>query len=452
MIKQSNPSSVESARINMNTLYQRKILNPNLTIIEYLQSFLEYVLIFLIIVSCNSVYIWSSNFEIDFNELIIWPLAILLIISFIDSNLENKMFKYSIYIVVFINIFQMWFVKLRYFDKDMIPYYTKYVLFISMMIIYLTNLKIQNKFSIIINRFVNVMVTLSIISILFWTFGSILHWIDSSGKVLLYWGGDRDINSYFNLYFETQTESFFGIKVVRNSGIFSEGPMHAVALLSTLIIQLFILNKRLDWRTAVLSTAIFSSMTTSGVAVLAIMIVLKIYVASHSKISKLFRSTRKKAVLIIAVTLLVIMAYLFLKNKYGTGSYNTRLDDYRAGLKAWKQSIIFGREFGNMDPIIQYMSDFRMSNTGYSNSIVLILVQGGLFYASFYLLPILMVVYRAFEQKIQSLIIAMLLFVALLTILIFHETYFAMFFLSMFWVICLSLSSHIQTANAKGDE
>ena len=58
----------------------------------------------------------------------------------------------------------------------------------------------------------------------------------------------------------------------------------------------------------------------------------------------------------------------------------THLDDFRAGFLAWLDSPIIGNGF-DYEPAVQgYLSDYRLSNPGLSNSFAYILATGGLAY------------------------------------------------------------------------
>jgi len=407
---------------------------------NFIQTLFDYLLICFVIVSCNSIFLWSKDFHFNVSDGLVWPLLTLVLISFLNLDPQQKLVKQSIYIIVGINIFQLWFVKLRNFNDDLTPYFLKYILFISLLIIYMVNCRLQGHLFIFIERYINLTVLLAVISLFFWLLGSVLHIIKPSGKVVNDWGGGQSINSYFNLYFEPQAEWFHDLKLIRNSSIFTEAPMYAVVLLSAIIIYLFVFNRRYNWKMAFLSLAVLSSLTTSGVLIVFIIHILKFF--KYSFIINLWLEKRRWTLVIstLSLVLLGVLAYVFSRNKFGSGSYNTRLDDYVAGFKAWRESVIFGHEYGEMKPIIKHMSEFRKSNTGYSNSLMLILAQGGLFWASFYLLPIFLVIYRAVEKNLHSLFYGMILLIVLLAILIFHDTYYAMFLLALIWVRYLSLS------------
>ena len=80
----------------------------------------------------------------------------------------------------------------------------------------------------------------------------------------------------------------------------------------------------------------------------------------------------------------------FFYDKQGSNSYNIRNDDYTAGFSAFKDNPTFGSGYLNNNGVVKYMSDYRMYNTGLSNSFIIVLVQGGIYLIIFYLAPLLL--------------------------------------------------------------
>ena len=89
-----------------------------------------------------------------------------------------------------------------------------------------------------LDTFVKIILIFAIVSLIFWTFGSILKVVHPTNVVINNWNGGLPTPSYFNLYFETQGIHFFGTTIIRNSGMFAEAPMWSLMLSSALIIHL----------------------------------------------------------------------------------------------------------------------------------------------------------------------------------------------------------------------
>ena len=80
-------------------------------------------------------------------------------------------------------------------------------------------------------------------------------------------------------------------------------------------------------------------------------------------------------------------------------SWKTRSDDYAAGFRAWMHSPIWGNGFNNFDSVKYYMSSFRRDNLGFSNSLFVVLVEGGILLLSVYALPAITCIYNAIKQN-----------------------------------------------------
>jgi len=85
----------------------------------------------------------------------------------------------------------------------------------------------------------------------------------------------RQINSYFNLHFDTQKMGIGGFTLIRNSGIFCEAPMYAIILLVTFMFQLFIDEIEFSKRNFyILVVTIITTVTTTGIICTSLMLFL----------------------------------------------------------------------------------------------------------------------------------------------------------------------------------
>ena len=225
----------------------------------------------------------------------------------------------------------------------------------------------------------NIVLIIASVSLFFWIFGSLLGVLNPSGIEYTTWivdGRETAINKYYNLYFETQTQNFFGAKIMRNSAIFTEGPMCSFMFCYAIFIELF-KKKHTDYKKIILlSIAVLSTFSTTGyVIVIAALFIKYMLTRTHNKLEFILRIVLIPVVLIAVV---IVFEYL-LESKLETTSGSTRIDDFVAGLCAWRDQPLMGNGFNNSTSIIQYMSTNRMNNTGLSNSLVQMLAYGGLY-------------------------------------------------------------------------
>lgn len=116
------------------------------------------------------------------------------------------------------------------------------------------------------------------------------------------------------------------------------------------------------------------------------------------------------------VVLLVggITLYLY-NNKVDTSSYSARLDDYYAIFLSWKDSLFIGNGYRDSSYIQEYMSNFRIRNTGLSNSLV-VLSQCGIYLFILYLIPLIKsIIYSVKTKKYNILIFCIVMVILFIT-------------------------------------
>ena len=104
--------------------------------------------------------------------------------------------------------------------------YVTIVFLLLVLLIHLVNT--LGDLHLLVNAFVLTVVCGACISLLFWFFGSIVHLINPSGTIDLFWGTEQTVNNYYGLYFEPQySDTFIGRfhLTCRNSFIYPEAPV-----------------------------------------------------------------------------------------------------------------------------------------------------------------------------------------------------------------------------------
>lgn len=238
-------------------------------------------------------------------------------------------------------------------------------------------------------------------SLVMWLFCSVLGLIPPTDVVFTSWNDtaflDAPINSYFGIYFETQSRAVFGTEMVRNSAIFTEGPMASLHFSLALLVEV-LLKKKCDNRVlALLTVAIFSTMSTTGYLVIlfAALVMLVSYLGSKGWLTKRVLWVAASAATVVGVAALAVI----LKEKLGTVSGSIRFDDMRAGALAFFDHPIVGNGFNNLPAIQRHMSSWRFYNVGFSSGLLWILSDGGLWLGLVHLLPILWAAMAGVRQK-----------------------------------------------------
>lgn len=342
---------------------------------DKLNIILQYLLVFFIILDSRSVF---SHF-VDGNLGKFFTISIVLIsllIFFLNYNYRVKkrglvfLVFYLIYIMIFffinVNTYQISFLNIFLF------------LFPLLFLIFCVYSKkeIENLFK----AYVNIVIVIASISLIFFCLGSLSNIIPTNVTKVIDWGKNTTINGYFYLHFNTQTTVMFGKTMLRNTSIFVEGPMFALHLMFGMALSLFFNKKIINKYSIIFGISILSTLSITG---------LLFYLFSLFYKYTFFNKSKMKIIILPIVFLIIlIVGTTFFNDKQGSNSYNIRNDDYVAGFNAFKDYPAFGSGYLNNSIVVKYMSDYRMYNTGLSNSFIIVLVQGGIYLIVFYLLPI----------------------------------------------------------------
>ena len=190
---------------------------------------------------------------------------------------------------------------------------------------------------------------------------------------------------------------------MRNTGIFVETPMYSLILILAIsYYEFFIENQEKNSLLirAILIITLLTTFSTTGYLLLIIIYLYKVFRYLMRKNSRSLKNNSLKYIVIVISIIAVALCAFLLVNRLRTSSGSTRVDDYVASYKAWiNSSIIKGVGFGNEDTIKLYMSDFRKDNQGLSNSLMVIIAEGGLYLLLIYFIPFLISSISFYKQK-----------------------------------------------------
>ena len=382
----------------------------------------------LIVITTNSIYVNTG----DSNKLIpILALVVIIatVLELISSKINYNYFKIIlttvlIYLVVCItNIFIS-------FNSLSINEILFYFVIAPLMLILLMFKNFNDRLFDFLNTFVKIILIFAIVSLIFWAFGSILKVVHPTNVVINNWNGGRPTPSYFNLYFETQGIHFFGTTITRNSGIFAEAPMWSLMLSSAFIIQELFLENSIK-RLSLLTLTILTTVSTTGIFVIGILLIYRVLMLKKS----LF-----KYVSLITIPIIIYALLQVWEEKSDSISASIRFDDYIAGFLAWRANFFFGSGLTlGLKAIESNMNTLIRTNLGYSNSLFVILAQGGVILGIFYLYPVISVLIKkgvSIDTKMFALLFIILLFTA-----IFIDTPLFILFIGIFYALILNRES-----------
>lgn len=225
----------------------------------------------------------------------------------------------------------------------------------------------------VLQAFSNIVFILAGISLVLYVFGPLLGIISPTGRYAFHWAYNRSCNTYFNLLYESQN---YGYSIfTRNCGIFAEAPMYNMVLCISLAYELFLSKKTSLLKQVVLSVAVISTLTTTGLICILLIGLLKYMLLLSGKRG----FTIGKVVLPVVVVLVIIVALNLLEMKAGStiglNSTSTRSDHLSACLKAFFSHPFLGVGFNNEDAVLA-LSQYKV---GISVGLAYLLATGGIF-------------------------------------------------------------------------
>lgn len=354
---------------------------------------LEYFLALLIILDCNSVYVNNINSNI------IGSSTIFIIFSLIILQLKINKFKLKnyIFLICLLTIYFIIFIFNNVTSELLFSFISKFfvILFLItlLFLVYSENGKGLRLFYCISN----IMTFLGAVSICFWLLCSVFKVLPLNNIVYINWGGYHNINGFYDIYYETQPINFFGYNGYRNTGIFTEAPMFNLCLSIALLFEFF-LRERLNLKKiAILSMTIITTFSTTGYIVLMMCIGAQV-IKNRNSNTKYMRVIK---ILFIMLTILIssgILYYLII-DKMATDSFYVRIGKYISEFNIWKENVLFGSGYGN-------------NEAGSSNSLMVILADGGVWLFVIYIIAILeFILYRKNTNGIYFGVVFLFLFI-----------------------------------------
>lgn len=241
-------------------------------------------------------------------------------------------------------------------------------------------------------KYSNIMVLLALVSLVYWIFGSNLEIIQPTMYIPNSWKGNGVdlIPTYHLLYFETQETSFMGYDIVRNSGIFNEGPMHNMALCTALSMELFLRPIKSVWRIVILSVTILTTFTTTGILFLGLMAAWVIFK---------FFSHRGRILLIAILPVLAIVMMIFSnlviedkESSKGEESVKVRVLDIETCIEIGLENPILGQGL-----FTQKLGENQGGFYGFSNSLFTLFADGGFYTVFLYIAALVLIPLRYYS-------------------------------------------------------
>lgn len=345
---------------------------------EKLSHFCNYLLATMLILNCQSVYQNSLDRNYHIYEITFAAIIIGSIVQISVWGMKESVFKELVLFAALYYLYLLLFMFFSVSSDEIISFISRFSVLPFVALYFETNAAYKEKVF-FFKSFINIAVLISVISLVFYVFGTLCHLIPSTGYVNFEWGSNYRVISYFNLYYEIQWVDWIGFALKRNTACFVEGPMFCLVLIFSLLFYYRFANDVHipKWKQITLILAVISTFSVSGL----------LFIILIGFITLLQKRNWKALTLIFGVPIILIVGIFFYLKKASTGSFSYRMDDYVAGLKTWLDYPIFGSGFNNFDALISNMS--RSNMTGFSNSVFAILGQGGIVLFALYIIPTL---------------------------------------------------------------
>ena len=367
-----------------------------------IRYFCEYMLILLVVLECNSTYRCvfgrpNLPYELKVSSLVFGAL-LLFALLWEDKRRCKYVFESSILICAIL-LFEILFLFFNVINTiAVLSYMLEYLMFLPLMIIIFKIYHGMGEAYRLLYLLTNIVYILACCSLVIWIMAIVLGMLPPVAQIQVDWALARDARNYYNLGFFWQTEKipFIGSSILRNTGIFPEAPMYNIFLNTALYTELFLKNKTKWVKCLLLSFTVFTTIGTIGILLCILGWGIRFFISK--------KNVKLKRAGYGIVFMLGAAGGLLLRQKWNLsqGSFATHIDDYLASFKAWMVNPIIGCGYENELFIQQYMSEFRIFNPGLSNSIAVVLAEGGLVLFTFFLIPFILVIVssmKAGEKK-----------------------------------------------------
>lgn len=330
---------------------------------------LEYLLVILLIVEFNTPYIQFHIVSASISVAV--ALLLVLLCTF---NKKNKKGIVITLALIMGGLPLVFFVERGF----LFPYIKIFLIIFPLSYLFLSNIQDPIKIQNLLIKFSDIIIVISIISLFFWTLGSVMGKLGPNLWVPNDWAGPRMIPSYYGVYFETQEAGSMGGTFVRNTGIFNEAPMYNMILCFGLSIEYFVREKKNKIRLFVYILTILTTLSTTGLFYILI-------VLSYKQIELLWKKNRLVLMVgaILLLTAFVIISSFLMDSKVengGEGSVTRRGED-----------ILMCINVGLANPVLG-VGLFHDSNLEYgtSNSLFTLFAHGGFYVLSLYVISLLL--------------------------------------------------------------
>lgn len=354
---------------------------------------LEYLLCILIIINCRTVFVHIPETKIT--DIINVLIVIVIILLTCFSILKKKSKKTILAMYIYMFYIGLYFILNVNISK--ISFIIKFLIIIPLIYYYFVSMDKEERKR-LLKKYFKIMYLIAIMSLIFYTIGSLMNIITVNTKILMEWGNIQEIEGYFGLHFNTQKTHIFDNYVLRNTSIFTEGPTFALQLIIAYTIILFEERKVINRKSVILFITIVTTLSLTGIFIFGILSLLK-KMETINQIKNLKYNIYLKIFMIPVIVIALIMGIFLFNDKKETRSYQIKNDDNRVAMISFKEKPIFGEGYLKQDIALSNMSDFRKYNMGLSSNFLIIIIQGGIYLTLLYIGPMIFGMIKSYRNK-----------------------------------------------------
>ncbi len=353
----------------------------------------EYILVLLTILECNSLFYFYAGREASNEKILRLGLLASAFFLLVYRYLETKQEKSLIKLLPTLGgmyVLMGSFLVLNVMRKTglMSSYFILFLFFLPVVTVLFYLDRVEGKPYNLLYKYADVVAVYAFLAVIIYLFSVFFGGKIPSADVSTYWSNKGTLKTYTDYFgiVAVSTDRIFSLgsfEFCKMYGIFPEPPMAMIPLITALYIELFLKKNRSGIVAVVfISLAVLFTGSTLGYMLLVLAFALL-------ALGKLPEKWRVPSYAVLAALVLAIVAVLFaVKKKNDYSSLSAHLEDYVLCFKAFLKSPLIGNAFGDEFPILELMSEERFEhNPGLSNSIAVILAQGGILLELICLLP-----------------------------------------------------------------
>lgn len=372
-------------------------------------STLEWLLAFFLVINGNSVYRASIGMDIPITIVT----AVLIICVWALSRYLMPV-KYTLMMPFVIMVAS--FVYMVITKHQMTTFFFVYIISFPLLIDYFYHCIVYHRLGQLFFKLSSIIVFLTVVSLLLWYLGPITNQIEENCRIRIHWEHDMTFKGYYWMLFKAQFEDGTYVDsnyLWRNSSIFTESPMYNLWLCFALAIELF-LRKNLSYqKLLILFVGIVSTFSSTGVLCIIYFIILFC-------LKGLQNTFFLKIPIFVKLLFFAVVIYYgyqwsvgIIALKSDSSSYIARMRDYELSLELFQKHPFWGIGFGN-----------QLNHTlGYSNSLVSILAQGGVWLFVIVYAPVIYVIIRLYQRSYYYFFSLALFYILISTSTVFHNRY-----------------------------